>query len=51
MPRSKAGGGTAEAGPTVEIPSALLDELVKGPMSAAAVQAALSCPQFRRHLS
>ena len=39
MPRNRAGAGAAEAVPTVEIPSALLDELVKGPMSAAAVQA------------
>ena len=35
MPRN-----SAVAVPTVEIPSALMDELVKGPMSAAAVQAA-----------
>ena len=39
MPRNRAGAGVADAVPTVEIPSALLDELVKGPMSAAAVQA------------
>ena len=38
MPRKKMGGETAEAGSPVAIPAALLDELVKGPMSAADVQ-------------
>ena len=38
MPRSKAASRALEAVPTFEIPSALLDEIVKGPMSAAAVQ-------------
>ena len=40
MPRKRVGAGAAEAAPPVEIPSALLDELVKGPMTAAEVQAA-----------
>ena len=38
MPRIKLGGETVEAGSPVAIPAALLDELVKGPMSAADVQ-------------
>ena len=40
MPRKRVGAGAADGAPPVEIPSALLDELVKGPMSAAEVQAA-----------
>ena len=40
MPRNRAGAAVAAAAvPSVEIPSVLLNELVKGPMSAAAVQA------------
>ncbi len=38
MPRKKLGGDAAEAGASVTIPAALLDELVKGPMSPADVQ-------------
>ena len=39
MPRSTARREAAEVAPNIEIPPALLDVLVRGPMSAAAVQA------------
>ena len=39
MPRNRVGAAAAAAVPTVEIPAALLDALVKGSMSEAAVQA------------
>jgi putative transposase len=39
MPRKVGRAGTAESAPAVEIPAAVLDELVKGPMSAAELQA------------